>query len=536
MSGRLFDPRASRAVLIGVSRYSSLPALNSVRRSVNEMASVLTDRGVCRLPSKHCTTVQDPSDGNAVGRAVGRAAAEATDMLLVYYAGHGLGGLRRNQLYLALKETDPERPAFHSLAYDVLRDEVLDSPAKNRVVILDCCFSGRAAAPIMTGETAAILEQLDIAGAYVLTASPANQPAIAGTDITEFTGELVQVLRRGVPGAPPLLTLDVLYAHLRAQMKARNLPQPCRLHTDAAGRLALAPNPLHSTLMDDVHQSPDIAEVPLLKTGPNNTAPAALLVNLARRSQILMDRLIDNLDRLERGEENPDRLSELYQLDHLATRMRRNGEAVLILAGAEAPRVQGHPAILIDVLRAAQAEVEHYTRIEFGAIDRDIEVAAHAVIDIVHLIAELFDNATAFSPPGSTVAVKASRLRSGAALEIMDRGIGIEPEQLTEINQRLAAPPDFDVTTRWMIGLLMVARLAARHGVKVELRPAPEGGIIAGVWLPPAIIADRRRPPVIANMPSASRVMADVAHTARGRARVPGQRPNETVMIPEIPR
>ena len=128
---------------------------------------------------------------------------------------------------------------------------------------------------------------------------------------------------------------------------------------------------------------------------------ATMFVNLARRSQILVDRLIGHLDRLERGEEDPDRLAELFQLDHLATRMRRNDENLLVLAGADSTRVQREPAALIDVLRAAQSEVEHYTRIEFGVIDRDIEVAAHAVNDLVHLVAELFDNATAFSPPDS---------------------------------------------------------------------------------------------------------------------------------------
>ena len=126
---------------------------------------------------------------------------------------------------------------------------------------------------------------------------------------------------------------------------------------------------------------------------------ATMFVNLARRSQILVDRLIGHLDRLERGEEDPDRLAELFQLDHLATRMRRNDENLLVLAGADSTRIQREPAALIDVLRAAQSEVEHYTRIEFGTVDRDIEVSAHAVNDMVHLVAELFDNATAFPPP-----------------------------------------------------------------------------------------------------------------------------------------
>ncbi|GAA2705992.1 nitrate- and nitrite sensing domain-containing protein [Micromonospora olivasterospora] len=218
---------------------------------------------------------------------------------------------------------------------------------------------------------------------------------------------------------------------------------------------------------------------------------ATMFVNLARRSQILVDRLIGHLDRLERGEEDPDRLAELFQLDHLATRMRRNDENLLVLAGADSTRVQREPAALLDVLRAAQSEVEHYTRIEFGVIDRDIEVAAHAVNDLVHLVAELFDNATAFSPPDSQVMVEARRVGDRASLYVEDRGIGISAEQLAELNERLATPPQVDVAVSRMMGLVVVARLASRHGVKVELRPGTDRGIVAEVTLPTAVLVPR---------------------------------------------
>jgi hypothetical protein len=218
---------------------------------------------------------------------------------------------------------------------------------------------------------------------------------------------------------------------------------------------------------------------------------STMFVNLARRSQILVDRLIGHLDRLERGEEDPDRLAELFQLDHLATRMRRNDENLLVLAGADSTRVQREPAALIDVLRAAQSEVEHYTRIEFGVIDRDIEVGAHAVNDLVHLVAELFDNATAFSPPDSSVIVEARRVGDRAVLYVEDHGIGMSPEQLADLNERLATPPMVDVAVSRMMGLVVVARLADRHGVKVELRPAADRGTIADVLLPTTALIPR---------------------------------------------
>jgi signal transduction histidine kinase len=218
---------------------------------------------------------------------------------------------------------------------------------------------------------------------------------------------------------------------------------------------------------------------------------ATMFVNLARRSQILVDRLIGHLDRLERGEQDPDRLSELFQLDHLATRMRRNDENLLVLAGADSTRIQREPAALMDVLRAAQSEVEHYTRLTFGVIDQDIEIAAHAVNDLVHLVAELFDNATAFSPPDSTITVEARRLGDRAVLQVEDRGIGMSPDQYEELNERLATPPMVDVAVSRMMGLVVVARLAARHSVKVELRPAQERGTVADVLLPSGVLVPR---------------------------------------------
>src|SRR5262249_31531854 len=220
-------------------------------------------------------------------------------------------------------------------------------------------------------------------------------------------------------------------------------------------------------------------------------AVSTMFVNLARRSQILVDRLIGHLDRLERGEEDPDRLAELFQLDHLATRMRRNDENLLVLAGADSTRVQREPAALIDVLRAAQSEVEHYTRIAFGLIDRAVVVDAAAVTDLVHLVAELFDNATAFSPPDSSVIVEARRVGDRAVLYVEDRGIGISSEQLAELNERLATPPEMDVAVSRMMGLVVVARLAARHGVRVELRSSHERGTVADVLLPASVLVPR---------------------------------------------
>ncbi|MCW3840124.1 nitrate- and nitrite sensing domain-containing protein [Micromonospora yasonensis] len=299
--------------------------------------------------------------------------------------------------------------------------------------------------------------------------------------LRELRQGALSVAQYGLPQAVARLRDPQVTGQLSPVQLANQIAEPLPVRTrDEFGQVTEAFNAVH---LEAVRTAAEQAAL--------RSSVATMFVNLARRSQILVDRLIGHLDRLERGEEDPDRLAELFQLDHLATRMRRNDENLLVLAGADSTRVQREPAALIDVLRAAQSEVEHYTRIEFGVIDRDIEIAAHAVNDLVHLVAELFDNATAFSPPDSHVMVEARRVGDRASLYVEDRGIGIGPEQLYELNERLATPPQVDVAVSRMMGLVVVARLASRHGVKVELRPGADRGTVADVTLPSAVLVPR---------------------------------------------
>ncbi|HWB36887.1 MAG TPA: nitrate- and nitrite sensing domain-containing protein, partial [Rugosimonospora sp.] len=299
--------------------------------------------------------------------------------------------------------------------------------------------------------------------------------------LRELRHGALAIAQYGLPQAVARLRDPSLNTALSPHQVAQQIADPLPVRSrDEFGQVTEAFNAVH---LEAVRTAAEQAAL--------RASVATMFVNLARRSQILVDRLIGHLDRLERGEEDPDRLAELFQLDHLATRMRRNDENLLVLAGADSTRVQREPAALIDVLRAAQSEVEHYTRIEFGVIDRDIEIAAHAVNDLVHLVAELFDNATAFSPPDSTVVVEARRVGDRAVLYVEDHGIGISPDQLADLNERLATPPMVDVAVSRMMGLVVVARLAVRHGVKVELRPAHERGTIADVLLPTAVLVPR---------------------------------------------
>ncbi|RIV39416.1 sensor histidine kinase [Micromonospora radicis] len=299
--------------------------------------------------------------------------------------------------------------------------------------------------------------------------------------LRELRQGALSIAQYGLPQAVARLRDPQVTGQLSPVQLANQIAEPLPVRSrDEFGQVTEAFNAVH---LEAVRTAAEQAAL--------RASVATMFVNLARRSQILVDRLIGHLDRLERGEEDPDRLAELFQLDHLATRMRRNDENLLVLAGADSTRVQREPAALIDVLRAAQSEVEHYTRIEFGVIDRDIEVAAHAVNDLVHLVAELFDNATAFSPPDSQVLVEARRVGDRASLYVEDRGIGISGEQLADLNERLATPPQVDVAVSRMMGLVVVARLASRHGVKVELRPGSDRGTVADVTLPPTVLVPR---------------------------------------------
>jgi Nitrate and nitrite sensing/HAMP domain len=221
-----------------------------------------------------------------------------------------------------------------------------------------------------------------------------------------------------------------------------------------------------------------------------------MFLNLARRSQSLIDRQLELIDDLERTEADPDALENLFKLDHLATRMRRNAEDLIVLSGAEPARRWSQPVPLVDVVRAALAEVEDYNRVELLPID-DVGVAGQAVSDVVHLLAELIENATSFSPPGTKVQVAGQQVSNGYVLEIEDRGLGMSDDELVEANERLANPPMVDFALSRMLGLYVVARLAQRYDIRVQLRHSWYGGITALVLLPPTVAVRAPMPEAI---------------------------------------
>ncbi len=222
-------------------------------------------------------------------------------------------------------------------------------------------------------------------------------------------------------------------------------------------------------------------------------AMSELLVNLARRNQSLLNRQLEVITDLEVREREPETLEELFRLDHLATRIRRNAESLLVLSGDDPARRWGKPVPLADVVRAAAAEVEDYRRVEVLVNDH-LEVAGKAVADLAHLLAELIENATTFSPPTSDVRVR-SHLSAGETIStvvsIEDSGIGLPEDELRKANALLAEAPEVDLGRSTMLGFHVVARLAKRYGLEVRLAPTPGGGVTAMVTLPSELVSER---------------------------------------------
>ncbi len=224
----------------------------------------------------------------------------------------------------------------------------------------------------------------------------------------------------------------------------------------------------------------------------------SVFVNLSRRSQGLVQRQLHLLERLERDEEDAEQLATLFQLDHLATRMRRNNENLMVLSGSDLARRPAEPAPLVDLLRAAVSEIEHYRRVELRP-PPPAEVVGHASGDLVRLVAELLDNATAFSPPDTSVTVAAHRSDNGAVVvNVLDQGIGMSDEEITEFNARLRDTGPVDLPASRRMGLYVVGRLAMRHGFGVRLHGGKDlQGVQATVTVPAGLVVVPMPPPPV---------------------------------------
>jgi signal transduction histidine kinase len=254
---------------------------------------------------------------------------------------------------------------------------------------------------------------------------------------------------------------------------------------DELGRLARSVSQMQATAVTAAAEQVDVL----------NKGISELYVNLARRNQALLDRQIQLLDELERSEEDPTALRHLYLLDHLSTRMRRNAESLLVLAGSGSGHRRSKPISMVDVVRAALSEIEDYPRIELGSM-AEATLLGPVVSDVAHLLAELLENATQLSPPSTSVRVDGARVEGGYDFTIADEGVGMPAEQMEALNLLLREPPASGLATGRSLGCLVAARLAARHGISVRLASGERHGVVATVAVPTGLlVVDVATPP-----------------------------------------
>ncbi|MEU9721045.1 nitrate- and nitrite sensing domain-containing protein [Streptomyces sp. NPDC047976] len=344
--------------------------------------------------------------------------------------------------------------------YAEIEKELLDKAVKDAVAVSD---KSRGDA-ILTGAIVVVA----LLAAFILAAMMARQMS---RSMRRLRSSAFDIAEQRLPAL-----VDQLSRTDPGKVDTRVEPIPITSR-DEIGEVARA--------FDQVHREAVrlAAEQALLRGNVN-----AIFTNLSMRNQSLIEGQLTLITDLENNEADPDQLENLFRLDHLATRMRRNGENLLILAGENPGRRWDQPVPLVDVLRAASSEVEQYERIELSGVS-EAEIHGQAVTDLVHLLAELLENATTFSSPQTKVRVTATRLPDGRVMvEIHDKGIGLTAEDFADINHKLANPPTVDAAISQRMGLFVVGRLADRHSIRVQLRPSGEAaGTTSLVMLPDAI-------------------------------------------------
>jgi signal transduction histidine kinase len=321
-------------------------------------------------------------------------------------------------------------------------------------------------------------------------------------ELVSLRNSALEIARRNLPEA-----MRKLRAGEEIDIQAEAPPGPPA--EDEAGQVAEALGTVHRAALRAAVERAELA-----------SGISGVFVNLARRSQVLVHRQLSLLDSMERRSDDPNELSDLFRLDHLTTRMRRHAESLIILSGAAPGRAWRMPVSLTNVVRAAVSEVEDYARVEVRQLP-EASVIGSAVADLTHLLAEIVENAAQFSPPHTRVRITGEPVGNGYVIEVEDRGLGMGTETLTEANRRIEQSEALDLFDSDRLGLFVVSRLAALHGIKVHLRTSPYGGTTAVVLLPTALLhggAAERSP---------GRAADTQRPAEREYARVPGAAPHQ---------
>lgn len=295
--------------------------------------------------------------------------------------------------------------------------------------------------------------------------------------------------------------VEAVVASLRGDV-AHRVPRPDEIDHGACSELRTTADALN-------HVAKTLVEVAGAQQDALRTGISELFVNLARRNQALLDRQIEFIDHLEANEEDPDQLEQLFRLDHLATRMRRNAESLLVLAGAEMPRARARDVAVEDVVRVAVGEIEDFGRIGLLGVD-GAQVAGAVAVDLAHLLAELVENGTQYSPADQPVDVIGHRAGDGGyVLTVADRGPGMDDGAVAAANRTLARPPAVGLAMSRSLGFVVVGTLAARHDIVVRIERSAFGGLTAQVSIPARLVTDE--PTLVADVvePGPSVVVVD---------------------------
>jgi hypothetical protein len=476
----------SRAVLIGTSGYIHLPSVPAASNSLDRMSGLLASR-LCGWPKNRISTIRNERNPGDLPDKLITLFEDAEDVALFYFVGHGQVDIN-DELCLGLvgSRPEPHRRAATSLQFQAVRNAMLGSPAKTKIIVLDCCFAGLANKLSNTLGTADVLDLASGTGAYTMAACSSYATAWFESGSkrqvqTYFTKYLADTIEAGIPGEPAELRLRVLFGRVREKLAYDSCPLPEDRNVDSAGDFPFARNAAPPPAQDDTS-----SDTPAPRGDELGNLSAAL-TTLSRRNHPLIDRLARMIDSMEQNEVDPEQLAKLFAMDHLITRARRNSENLLVLAGEEPARKWTESVPLADVARAAASEIEQYNRVAL-AVQPGIMISGQTAADVVHLLAELIENATLFSPQSTQVDVTAVGLVSGGVLvEVRDDGVGVSPSRLADMNLRLGRPPVADEYIHRHMGLYVVSRLAARHGIRVNLHAGTPQGLSAAVWLPPEI-------------------------------------------------
>lgn len=485
---------AQRVATLGLSDNAALSSVSPAIDSVLALASTMIDpKGA--LDAGPASTAENLARAQAAG-------SEEYDRLRVTSREHtlssgdfqkliALASAQRSYLGLAAATADPDmairidRVGYGIAGADLTRQEAFKTGS-------DASF---------TEWQSSIRSRSDEVSALN---SEAQELAVAEVDALAKTSRELLI----VAAAGALITLIITVFLLRRAL--RSIARPLEQLASRAEEIAKVDLPEAVKAQQDdpdsnralprlkVKGSPEVAEVASAFNEVQDTAlrlageQAALrvnqeqaLTNLGRRNQTLLARQLNYLTSLEREETDPKFLEHLFKLDHLASRMRRNAESLLILAGTETPRIRRKPAKVSEVVRAAMSEVEDFERVRIGNL-RDDTLVGPVVIDVIHLLAELVENALAFSPPGAEVIIEGGPLgQGGYQLAVIDQGVGMVEVELIEANKRLAGADELEGMPTRYLGQYVVAKLALKTGAMVKLQPGVGGrGISALVTLP----------------------------------------------------